>query len=71
MLVLNTNQLIKPKIFILQVPGDQPAKNIAENPDVRKLEIIITPVDKEDSSKPIKLQLSIKACFELGKNDRT
>lgn len=51
------------------MPGDQPAKNVADNPDVRKLEIIITPVDKEDSSKPIKLQLSIKACFELGKND--
>ena len=53
------------------MPGDQPAKNIADNPDVRKLEIIITAVDKEDSSKPIKLQLKIKACFELGKNDRT
>jgi hypothetical protein len=28
---------------------------------------MITPADKVDSNKPIKLQLSIHACFELSK----
>ena len=47
------------------VPVDQSATNNAENPDVNKVQIMITPADKVDSYKPIKLQLSVHACFEL------
>jgi ferredoxin-like protein FixX len=57
-------KLIKTKISLVV---DQSATNNAENPDVNKVQIMITPADKVDSNKPIKLQLSIHACFELSK----
>ena len=43
------------------------ATNVGTKPDVTKVEIIVTPADKTDSYKPVKLQLGIHACFELGK----
>lgn len=53
-----------------QVPVDQSATNNADSPNVKKVRIIITPADKEDFYKPIRLQLSIHACFELSKKKR-
>ena len=68
---MNSNLLDRSskKIYwnILQVSVGESAKNIAGNPDVKKIQIIITPADKEDSYKPVKLQLSIHACFERRK----
>ena len=42
------------------------AKNTEKSPLVEKIQIIVTPADKKDSYKPVELQLSIHACFELG-----
>lgn len=42
------------------------ATNVGTEPDVKKVEIIITPQDKIDAYKPVKLQVQIHACFELG-----
>lgn len=53
-----------------QVAVDQSATNNADNPNIRTVKIIITPADKEDFYKPIRLQLSIHACFELSKKKR-
>jgi hypothetical protein len=38
-----------------------------QNKPSHKVQIMITPADKVDSYKPIKLQLSVHACFELSK----
>lgn len=51
----------------LQVDVGESATNIGTQPDVTKVEIIITPADKTDSYKSIKLQVGIHACFEMGK----
>ncbi|CAC5411568.1 unnamed protein product [Mytilus coruscus] len=41
------------------------ATSVGTKPDVRKVNVIITPDDKEDSYKPVQLQLSVHACFEV------
>ena len=46
---------------------DQVATSVGTRPDVKKVEIIITPSDKIDSYKPVEVQLQIHACFELSK----
>lgn len=42
------------------------ATSVGTLPDVKKVQVIIASADKVDSTKPIKLQLQIHACFELG-----
>ncbi|XP_076089929.1 uncharacterized protein LOC143061956 [Mytilus galloprovincialis] len=44
--------------------GDM-ATSIGTKPDVRKVTVTITPDDKEDSYRPVQLQLSVHACFEV------
>lgn len=43
------------------------ATSIGTKPDVRKVTVTITPDDKEDSYRPVQLQLSVHACFEVSK----
>ena len=54
-------------LVFFQVAVGESAINAGTQPDVTKVEIIITPEDKTDSTKPVKLQLGIHACFEIGK----
>lgn len=42
------------------------ATNVGTNPEVKEVQITITPADKTDAYKPIKLKLNIHACYELG-----
>ena len=53
-------------LIYLQVVVGESATNVGTQPDVTKVEIVITPADKTDSYKPIKLQVGIHACFEIG-----
>ena len=53
--------------IVIQVAVGESAINVGTQPDVTKVEIKITPQDKVDTNKPVKLQLAIHACFEIGK----
>ena len=46
---------------------DQSATAAGTMPDVKKVEVIITPADKIDGYKPVQVQLQMHACFELSK----
>ncbi|XP_063425326.1 venom prothrombin activator pseutarin-C non-catalytic subunit-like [Mytilus trossulus] len=48
-----------------KVKVGEKATSVGTKPDVRKVNVIITQDDKEDSYKPVQLQLSVHACFEV------
>jgi hypothetical protein len=52
--------------MFLQVGIAESAMNGGGNPNVRKIEIVITPTDKMNTYKAVKLQLQIYACHEIG-----
>lgn len=53
-------------LIFVQVPVDEVATSVGTRPFVKKVEIIVTPEDKIDAYKPVKLQIQIHACFEVG-----
>ena len=52
--------------MFLQVGIAESAMNGGGNPNVRKIEIVITPTDKMNTYKAVKLRLQIYACHEIG-----